>query len=299
MASVVPMTTRPASSGERLPPPVPEIDYVARWQQIIERRRTQMDSAYARAGIVHADYWGRRAKSYRAATHAATADDPLIDRVLRVAGAGSSVLDVGAGTGRHTLALAPRVGQATAVEPSDAMLGLLREDVATQNLHNVQTVQAEWMDADVAPADVVICSHVLYPIGDVVPFIEKLQASAKQRVFVYLRADPVPTDFGYWKDFHGEPLQDQPTHRDLFNLLVQLGIMADVEIVPTAFHWSFESLEDAANQLAGALCLRDDDQPSRARLRELIRERWDDANGRVVPPPRPTRSAIFSWAPRH
>ena len=117
MPRVVPMTTHPANS-EQLPAPVPEIDYVARWRQIIERRRAQMDSAYARAGIVHADYWGRRAKSYRAATHAATADDPLIDRVLRVAGAGSSVLDVGAGTGRHTLALAPRVGQVSAVEPS-------------------------------------------------------------------------------------------------------------------------------------------------------------------------------------
>jgi SAM-dependent methyltransferase len=293
------MTTHPANSAEQLPLPVPEIDYVARWRQIIERRRMQMDTAYERAGIVHADYWGRRAKSYRAATHAATADDPLIERVLRIAGGETSVLDVGAGTGRHTLALAPRVGRVTAVEPSDAMLGLLREDIAAQKLHNVDTVQAEWMDADVQRADVVICSHVLYPIADVVPFIEKLEACAEQRVFVYLRADPVPTDFGFWKDFHGESLQDQPTHRDLFNLLVQTGIMADLEIVPTTFHWSFESLDDAANQLAGALCLRDDDEPSRARLRELMRERWDEVEGRVMPPPRPTRSAIVSWAPRH
>ena len=287
-----------ANNDDPVPPSPQAIDYVARWRQIVERRRVQMDSAYARAGIVHADYWGRRAQSYRAATHAATAQDPLIERVRRVAGATSTLLDVGAGTGRHTLALAPHVGHVTAVEPSDAMLGLLRGDVAEQRMSNVTSVQSEWMNADVGPADVVICSHVLYPIADVVPFVDKLEASANERIFVYLRADPIATDFGFWADFHGEPLQDQPTHRDLFNVLLQVGILADVEIVPTPFHWSFESLDNAVDQLAGALCLSDGDEASRKRLRDLMRERWEEADGRVMPPERASRSAIFSWAPR-
>jgi SAM-dependent methyltransferase len=292
------MSTEQPTSGDQVPPQIPEIDYVARWRQIVERRRVQMDSAYARAGIVHADYWGRRAKSYRAATHGATAQDPFVERVLRTSGESSSVLDVGAGTGRHTLAPAPHVARVTAVDPSSAMLGLLREDVATQRLENITTIQAEWMDAEVERADVVICSHVLYPIADVVPFVEKLETAAKQRVFVYLRVDPIATDFGFWADFHGEPLQHQPSHHDLFNVLVQIGIMADVEIVATPFTWSFESFDEAVHQLAGALCLADDDERSRSKLRELVRERWAEVDGRVAPPPRQSRSAIFSWTPR-
>jgi len=285
------MATQPTPSAEDVPPAIAEIDYVARWRQIVERRRVQMDAAYARAGIVHPDYWDRRPVRLRAA-------DPFVDRVVAAAGAGSTVLDVGAGTGRHTLALAPHVAHVTAIDPSGAMIGLLREDVAAHKVENVTAIETEWMQAQVDHADVVICSHVLYPIADVVPFIEKLEAAAKQRVFVYLRADPIATDFGFWRDFHGEPLQDQPTHRDLFNVLAEMGVMADVEVVQTPFHWSFESLDDATRQLAGGLCLADDDETSRTRLRELIRERWDVSDAAVSPPGRSSRSAIFSWAPR-
>src|SRR5690349_13385652 len=69
--------------AEALPSPIASIDYVARWRDIVERRRAQMDAAYAAAGIDNVDYWGRRAKTYRQALHSRPDEDPLFRRIVR------------------------------------------------------------------------------------------------------------------------------------------------------------------------------------------------------------------------
>lgn len=289
-----------ADSALQLPPEVASIDYVARWRSIIERRRAQMDAAYASSRVEAADYWARRAKSYREALHQRMDEDPLLLRVRAASDESTTVLDVGAGTGRHTLALAPYVGRITAVDPSEAMLGYLRADVEAQGLRNVDTVLAEWMAAEVAPADAVICSHVLYPIADIEPFVRKLDASALRRVYVYLRADPLPTDMGLWPAFYGVPLQSQPVHMDLVNVLAQVGIFADIEVVEHRFTLTFGSFEDAVAQVRNSLCLRDDDRAADEKLRRLLHERLVDwPVGRLGPNVESARSAIVSWQPLH
>lgn len=281
-----------------LPPELEPIDYVARWRSIIDRRRAQMDAAYASARLESSDYWARRAKSYRDALHQRMDEDPLFLRVRAASDASTTVLDVGAGTGRHTLALAPHVGRVTAVDPSEAMLGYLRGDAEAQGLRNVVTVLSDWMSAQVEPADAVVCSHVLYPIADVEPFLRKLDRSARRRVYVYLRADPLPTDMGLWREFYGVPLQPQPVHMDLVNVLAQLGIFADVEIVEHRFTLTFASFDDAMAQVRNSLCLRDDDAASDEKLRRLLRERLIDwPGGRLGPEVESARSAIVSWPP--
>jgi SAM-dependent methyltransferase len=289
----------PPDNAAGAPPEVAPIDYAARWATIVERRRVQMEAAYAKAGLERVDYWGRRAQAYRDATHRRTEEDPFVPVVRESLGPDTTLLDVGAGTGRHTLALAANAKHVTAVDPSGAMLGLLKQDVAAAGLDNVSAVEADWMQAEVEPADVVICSHVLYPIADVVPFIAKLRAHARGRVFVYLRADVLRTDFGLWSEFHGEPLQTQPTHQDLFNVLAQMDIFADVRIVETPFTWTFETKEQALQQVANSLCLADGDAASRDRLSALLAERMVRLpDGRIGPQEHATRSAIFSWSPR-
>lgn len=281
-----------------LPQEPEQIDYVARWRRIVERRRVQMESAYEASRLRNVDYWGRRAKQYRESLHSRPEEDPFFRHVVAAVTSDSTVLDVGAGTGRHTLALAKHVRSVTAVDPSQAMLDLLREDVAEHGLDNVRVVQSEWMTADVPAADVVICSHVLYPIDDVASFVRRLDEHAKQRVFIYLRVDPLATDIGLWREFYGVPLQSQPVFADLYPLLVQIGIVADVEIVEHRFSWTFATLDEAVVQVRNALCLREDDAEASEKLRSLLAERlvaWPD--GRLGPRIESARSAILSWAP--
>ncbi|MEX2245941.1 MAG: class I SAM-dependent methyltransferase [Dehalococcoidia bacterium] len=283
----------------RTPPPPEPLDYAHRWAQLVNRRRVQMEKANAAAGIRSEDYWSHRAKTYREALHARTDEDPFFLRVRAAVSAETSVLDVGAGTGRHTLALASHVRRITAVDPSDAMLGFLRQDIAERALNNVEVVHAEWMNANVEPADVVICSHVLYPIADILPFVRKLEAAARSRVFIYLRADPLPTDMGLWSEFHGERLQDQPVHMDLINVLAQISIFADTEVVEHRFSWNYATLDEAVAQVRHGLSLRDGDSQAMEKLRALLQGRLKQLpGGRLGPEIASARSAVISWRPR-
>ena len=281
-----------------LPPEPAAIDYVARWRQLVERRRVQMEAANRKAALDGGDYWGRRAKTYREALHARMQEDALFLRLKATVTAEDTVLDVGAGTGRHTLALAPLVRRVTAVDPSEAMLGLLRADAEAQGLRNIETVLSGWMEADVAPADYVICSHVVYPIADIVPFVRKLEAAATRRVFVYLRVDPLPTDLGLWAHFHDVSLTRQPTHQDLFGVLCQEGIFCDVEVIDQRFAMAYASLDVAVQQIRNAVSIREGDTVAEGKLREFIAERLRRReDGQYVADYPATRSAILSWAP--
>src|SRR5258706_5988597 len=138
-----------------------------RWQALLDARAQQMDAAYTRLGRTSADFWDRRARGYHRSTKDTVVHDPFYLRLRPVITSQTTVLDVGAGTGRFTLALAPHVKHITTVEPSASMLNYLRQDASEQGLTNISLVQTTWQDApDDLQADIVICSHVLYPIMD-------------------------------------------------------------------------------------------------------------------------------------
>src|SRR5438105_1225792 len=141
---------------------------IERWNELIDARAQQMDAAYARLGRTSSDFWDRRARSFHRATKDTVSDDPFFQRLHQVVTPQTSILDVGAGTGRFALALAPQAGPIIAIEPNASMLSYLRSGAAELNLTNITCIPATWQDApDDLQADIVICSHVLYPIRDV------------------------------------------------------------------------------------------------------------------------------------
>ena len=83
-------------------------------------------------------------------------------------GRASTVVDLGAGTGRLTLAAAPHVGRVVAVDVSPAMLALLRERAAKAGLANVECVQAGFLSYEHAgpPADAVYTRNALHQLPD-------------------------------------------------------------------------------------------------------------------------------------
>jgi len=97
--------------------------------------------------------------------------DPAADlAVFRAHGVGgaSTVVDLGAGTGRLTLAAAPHVGRVVAVDVSPAMLALLRERAATAGLANVECVQAGFLSYQHTgpPAGAVYTRNALHQLPD-------------------------------------------------------------------------------------------------------------------------------------
>ena len=97
--------------------------------------------------------------------------DPTADlAVFREHGVGgaSTVVDLGAGTGRLALAAAPHVGRVVAVDVSRAMLARLREQAAKAGLANVECVQAGFLSYTHAgpPVDAVYTRNALHQLPD-------------------------------------------------------------------------------------------------------------------------------------
>ena len=97
--------------------------------------------------------------------------DPIDDvAVLRAHGvtAAATVVDLGTGTGRFALSIAPHVRRVVAVDVSPAMLDHLRDRVRAAGLDNVECVRAGFLSyRHTGPAaDAVYTRHALHQVPD-------------------------------------------------------------------------------------------------------------------------------------
>jgi SAM-dependent methyltransferase len=244
-----------------------------------------------------AGYWDERAERLAERMTASPEGDPFLVRLRRLTGSRTTVLDVGCGPGRFSLAIAPDVERVVAVDPSPAMLAILGRRAGRQRIANVVTVEGRWEDVDVPRADVAFASYVLPIVDDAPRFLTQLDASARRHVLLYLGAfsmdgilDPL------WRHFHGRPRRPGPTWLDALDVLRETGIDPTVEVVEVRTHTRFASLAEAVEDYRDLLALPDDDDVRR-RLGELLRT-WLVARGRELRLPVATLpAAVIRWRP--
>lgn len=229
-----------------------EIDWAIRWKQIVADRATLASG--------HADphYWDRRARSFAASTQ--NRADEFLRVIEPFLSPRKTLIDVGAGAGRHATPLAERLEWVTAVEPSEGM----RSRIPPRE--NMTVIASTWEDAEVAPADFVICSHVLYAVAEPVPFLEKMNASARERAFVMMRESelPHPARIVRQKLMGGEGPR-LPRFSELFMLLLQMGITPDVKFLSYPILTRYLDFDEALTD-----------------VRALFGEGWDEAAGRAA-----------------
>lgn len=98
-----------------------------------------------------------------------------------------SVIDVGAGSGFFALPLARRGFEVRAVEPSRAMLSILRRKTGGVNPAGIRLYQTGWERWRGDYADALICIHSLYPMRNHRAALLKMLRSAGRRI-VLVRA---------------------------------------------------------------------------------------------------------------
>jgi SAM-dependent methyltransferase len=229
--------------------PLVDFDWVARWRRLVDAREAQFGGG--RPG-----FWDRLAPNF---PQALRLDDPLLMTLEPYLAPELTLLDVGSGTGRYAIHLSGRLDWVTAVEPSQEMRA--RMPAAP----NLTMVASTWKDADVAPADLVVCAHVLYGVKDLRPFLEKLDASARRRVFVYLRDGPAEhPGTRLWEDFTGLTRSREPYLYDAYNVLRQLAIHADVAMFQRPLELTYTSFEAALDD-----------------VRYRVGDPWREAEGRA------------------
>ncbi len=270
-----------------------------RWRGLVEGRLEEMERLQEGRGALGGQFWDKRARRFGTGPVASAEGDPMLARLRKAVGRGGTAtfLDVGSGPGRFTVGVAPRVREAIAVDPSTKMLALLRTRARGAGIANIRTVKGLWQDVDVAPgsADVVLCSHVITLIADVVPFIDKLQETARRQVFLYVGAYAVDAIFDpFWRHFHGAPRRPGASWVDALGVLREMGIEPDVRVVELRAGNRHDSLADAVESYRDQLVL-----PKRPEVRrELTRllDPWfQRRNGGLYAPLRTQPSAIISW----
>lgn len=242
-------------------------------------------------------FWDSRARRYAARTAATAESDPFLRRARRLVGSRTTVLDVGAGTGRFALALAPRAAEVVAVDPSGGMLAELRREARRRGLVNVRCIQGRWADVDTPRSDVAICSYVLPVVEDAPRFLAKLDGAARRHVLLYLGAFSSDALFDpLWRHFHGRARRPGPTYLDAVAVLGEIGIAPRVEVVEVASTSRFGSINEAAKEYRDHLLLADT-ADVRRELRGLLSQ-WlvhDRFGWRL--PVRTLPAAILSWSP--
>lgn len=284
----------------------------ARWRRLVRARLAEMDRLSPGRGATGATFWNAPGRARR--FHAAAGDahrDPLFARLRQASNKQATVVDVGAGTGRFSLALAPYAGDIVAVDPSRAMLGVLRREARRRGLGNVRVVETAWQDAvlsnaggatgdrSVVPrADVVVCSYVLPLVEDAARFLAKMDATCRGRAFVYMSAASADTLLDpFWRHFHGTPRKPSPTYLDAAAVLRELDIEPDVEVVEVRSWARFDTLATAVRAYRDML-LVPATPAARAELRELLASWLVSEKGVLRPPLRTMPAAILSWRGR-
>lgn len=273
---------------------------VETWRSLVLARRAQMDAAFATLRRTSGDFWDRRAERFRALGLRLAADDLGLRLAQRLTTAHSTVLDVGAGAGRYARAIAPSVQRVVAVEPNASLAHHLRADAIVDGLTNIEVVVAPWFEATVAPADLVLCAHVLYPHAEIDEWIARLGQHAREACLLLAMTawQEPPLLLELWRRFHGEPRIGQPDARHLFDALVELGIPPNVEVAPLrtgAGQWTFASLDEAVAVCREHLILPPDPATDRELASALVAALEPTADGALTLPSLARSVAALWW----
>ena len=275
-----------------------DTDWSALWKELVEiraaDRKERQDSGEGK------DPWADRAQRFHMGVNERWQQkDSSRDFIISRIDADSTVLDIGAGTGAWSILLAQRARSVTAVEPSESMLSVMRENLATENTNNVSIVQGAWPDVHVKAHDYSLCSHAMYGYPDLAAFILGMEKFTRRTCFLLLRApdrDCVQVEAA--RRLFGHP-HDSPNFTIAYNILIQMGIYANVLMENTGY-WKprvSPSLDAALERLKREMCLAGVDVYDDF-LTDLLRGKLSQRDG-VYVWPKEVCSALVYWESRH
>jgi SAM-dependent methyltransferase len=225
-------------------------------------------------------------------------DDPSLDALLALARPDESWLDIGAGGGRYALPLALNVREVIAVDPSQGMLGVLREGMAEHGIQNVRVVEGRWPAAadPSLQADVAVIAHVGYDVEQIGPFLEAMERSARRLcvAMLFWRRPTWALD-RLWPAVHGVERAALPAMRELATLLMARGRPVGIQIVEQPAS-AFESVEQVVGLARHQTWVRPGSEKD-ARLEAAIRERLVERDGRLAFEWTPSHLGLVTWKP--
>jgi SAM-dependent methyltransferase len=225
----------------------------------------------------NAHFWDGRAASFAKATK----ESDYAGRFLAIMKpeAHWTVLDMGCGSGTLAIPLARAVSSVTAVDLSAEMLAIVGTRCKDEGINNVATLRGQWEDdwseLGIGTHDVAIASRSMV-VDNLHASILKLDSVARKRVYVATIVGDGPYDRRLFEAI-GRPLDLGPDYIYNYNLLYQMGILANVAFIEETRSRTYKSTDEA---FASVQWMFDDLNPSEAKkLRAFVENHLVTRNG--------------------
>jgi SAM-dependent methyltransferase len=276
-------------------------DAVAAWGDRVRANREQVDRVREVPDGV--DFYARVTSLFRADPR--RANEPVLDLLLALARPADTWLDIGAGGGRYALPLALAVREVIAIDPSAAMLAVLRELMQEHGIANVRVLEGRWppdaaMASELGPspiADAALIAHVGYDIEAIGPFLDAMEAAARRTcVAVLMESTPASVAAPFWPPVHGEariPLPALPEFVELLRARGREPQVAEAQREPRRF----ESREALEGFLRRQLWIAEGGEKER-RYQELLDRLVIEEDGQFgLAGQGPLPVGVVSWSP--
>jgi hypothetical protein len=190
------------------------------------------DAQDARIRGTEEDFWTPIASRFRADPKREL--DPFLEKLASYLRDDDVLVDVGGGAGRNSLPMASRCREVVNVEPSPGMVREFEESAREAGITNARAVAAGWLETEGVEGDLLLVGHVTYFVPEILPFVEKLNASARRRVIVDVLTVPPPNQWAQaFRLLYGEELLPVPGPTEFAAVLEEMGIAHEViDIAP-------------------------------------------------------------------
>lgn len=279
---------------------VGELDWLQIWRDMYDRERQQGDAATHPDMALSADQYATAAARYAQNVKRTPQPDAFMQWLLPQLHPGDTVLDIGAGSGRYVAPLAEAGMHVKALEQSPAMREQIGLIIQERNLPNVEIIAESWPTPQPIACDVAMAVHVLYAVRDIAPFIQAMQVSARKICVILLGVrHPTTPVLPLWHAYHGYERLPLPGAFECLGALAQMGIAANVHMLPPPAPVRYPSVDEAATELCYRLRLPYG-QPYQQQIAEMIMRDWMvESDGAVVSPHTPPPHAVIWWRTNH
>ena len=193
-----------------------------------------------------------------------------------------TVLDVGAGAGRLAIPIAKRVKHVTAVEPSKKMYDFLISTAKKESIHNLTAINRSCedllLDEDIKPHDIVFASFSLF-MADIADVLQQMSELANKSIYLFFSASQWMSDDLQKIVNNSESPIKSSDYIYVYNILHDLGILANVEIWDSESTYSYESLDDAVSKFGESYDVSAD---KKAELKVHLSKHLIEENGKFV-----------------
>jgi FkbM family methyltransferase len=262
-----------------------EIDWLSLWRELVIATSHSVDKEPDSLPKRYKDHVRKQGER----------PDPLLDFVLKGIDGHTTVLDIGAGSGRWTIPLARIAGSVTAIEPSTPMRDMLSENIEAAGLKNIHIIAASWEEAVVAPHNIIVCAHAMYSNPDLSSFIRKQEKHTKRTCYLAIRLPPADGIIGELSLAIYGRSHDSPNAIIAYNALYTLGIYVNVLVENEVYRWVSKTYEDAFAKAKHHLRLETTDKYDKL-IRDTLVRRLIPSDDSLIWPDG-MRSALLWWSP--